>query len=251
VSDMGNMTRAKKKPHLVRRIIICIAAALTATVICVAAAAQNGLDTVLMYHLIADETYGGDDDIFVRPSEFEEQMRAVAQSGRGSGFYDELGSGKVIVTFDDGYIDNYETAFPILQKYGVRATIFVVAGDIGKKGYLTAEMIAEMASSGLVRIGSHTISHPYLTTLGAAELTDELDISRGILEEITGQSCDAVSYPYGDYNQAVINAALSCGYKYAFTTLQPIFWRTGNVMSVPRWGIERGCDIDTFISKYL
>lgn len=240
----------KKRSCFIRRIIICTAAALIICGVC-AAAAQSGLDTVLMYHLVSEDTWGPDAELFVRPAEFEQQINAIADSGRGCGFYDELGSGKIIVTFDDGYADNYETAFPILKKYGVCATIFVITGDIGKSGYLSADMMREMAESGLVRFGSHTVTHPHLSALDSGEITRQLSLSRDVIEGIVGARCDAIAYPFGDYDGNVIEAAQSCGYKYAFTTKSPVFWRGGNQMAVPRFGVERGCGIEKFKAQYL
>ena len=92
---------------------------------------------------------------------------------------------------------------------------------IGTEGHLTAEEIREMAASGLIHFGSHTLSHPNLDELDEEALVRELRESKEILEELTGEAIDALAYPGGRYNEAVEKAAKKAGYRYCYTTDVP------------------------------
>ena len=127
---------------------------------------------VLNYHKVDNVN----SSLSVPPSEFERQMAFLAQNGYHTitphelymAFTDggPLPNNPVLITFDDGYDDNYTNAFPILKKYGLQATIFVITSlmDQNYPGYLTWGHAAEMEASGIVTIESHTVSHGSLTT---------------------------------------------------------------------------------------
>ncbi len=179
----------------------------------------------LLYHLVADETYGDYHYLFVRTADFEKQLQEIKRRGLQTYFADEpakaRGKEGIVLTFDDGYEDNYTTAFPLLKKYQMKATIFLIADLIGTKGYLTAEQISEMQASGLVRFGSHTSSHPDLSALDTEALNRELAESKARLEALTGAPVKALAYPGGKYNDEVCAAARRAGYRYAYTTDVP------------------------------
>lgn len=129
---------------------------------------------ILMYHAVGDETWGYS-DLFVRPSELENHLQYLADNGYETIFFDDLShledyEKPVILTFDDGYDDNYTELYPLLQKYQAKATIFVIPRDLGKAHKMTAEQIQELAQSGLVSIQSHTWSHGNLSCMDEATL---------------------------------------------------------------------------------
>ena len=126
----------------------------------------------------------------------------------------------VAITVDDGESNFYEYAYPVLKKYRMPAAIFIIADRVGKAGYLTWDQLREMSGSGLVVIGSHTRSHPWLpsTSVDEQKLFDELAISKDILEKGTGRRVDYLCYPNGAYNDQVRDSAKKFGYKGAFTT---------------------------------
>lgn len=106
----------------------------------------------------------------------------------------------VVVTFDDGLRDFYTTAFPILERYGFSATVFVASGYIDKtfitgQECLRTREVRELAKKG-VEFGSHTVTHPQLSKLSRAEILHELSASREMVENIVGSEVSLFSYPY-------------------------------------------------------
>jgi peptidoglycan/xylan/chitin deacetylase (PgdA/CDA1 family) len=117
----------------------------------------------------------------------------------------------------------YDNAYHLLEEKGFKATIFAVAGVIGKTGgwdvmgrtrHMTAGMIREVADAGH-EVGSHSLTHANLVWLGDDELMRELRDSKMILEDITGKSIKCLSFPFGSWNRRVWDAAKSTGYEYA------------------------------------
>lgn len=183
---------------------------------------------ILMYHSFEVEN----DKMIpcVDPKIFEEQIKFFAKNN-----YNVVGPDKIIaymtkkekmpprtvaITADDGYHNFYENAYPILKKYNVPATIFVITDYIGRPGYLNWSQLREMSDSGLVTIGSHTKSHPWLPTASVDEekIHDEIAGSKEVLEKGLGKSVYYFCYPNGGFNGLVQEEARKAGYKGAFTT---------------------------------
>ena len=166
---------------------------------------------ILMYHAVGDETWGFS-DLFVRPSELENHLQYLADNGYETIFFDDLShledyEKPVILTFDDGYDDNYTELYPLLQKYQAKATIFVIPRDLGKAHKMTAEQIQELAQSGLVSIQSHTWSHGNLSCMDEATLISEMTRSRDAITALTGEVPSVVCYPEGKYSDLSIAVA--------------------------------------------
>lgn len=182
---------------------------------------------VLLYHDVQHEYAPDRAVITVTPLRFEEHIAALLNSGYTPiSFEDAYNASKgkftvpekpVIISFDDGYDTNYKYAFPIIKKYGVKTTIFVVVGTVGQvvgnNGHFTWEQAREMQKSGLVSIQSHTYSHSDLTTLDEFSLLREIRLSKYLVEKNMGTDCDILAFPYGNYNQNVVNTAKEAGYK--------------------------------------
>ena len=133
---------------------------------------------VLMYHAVGDDCWG-EESLFVKPEELEKQLQYLSENGYETIFFEDLSrieqyEKPVLLTFDDGYDDNAETLLPLLQKYGMKATIFLIAGDVGKPHKLTRAQLTELVQSGLVSIQSHGWSHRNMADMGWAELISEL-----------------------------------------------------------------------------
>lgn len=124
----------------------------------------------------------------------------------------------VIITFDDGWSDNYITAFPILQKYGFVATIFLTVAYIGeRKDYLSWDQVMEMKRAGF-DFGSHTLTHPHLTKIPIAKARQEIMESKELLESHLGEEIKTFCYPYGEYDQDIIEVVKEAGYQGAVVT---------------------------------
>lgn len=203
---------------------------------------------VLMYHSISDTAVGGDEQLSVSIAEFRDQMRFIASRGLKTGFAGE--DCDIIITFDDGYADNYSNAFPILREYGLHATIFTAVSLIGTDGYMNTDELREMSDSGVISVQSHGLSHVRLDTLTASEAAFELSQSRKSIEAITGQACRAFSYPEGGYNAEIEAAASDAGYLYAFTTKTPNIYRAFDTFAIPRSGVPRGLEAKNYSLLY-
>lgn len=159
---------------------------------------------ILMYHAVSDDLWGIS-GLFVSPSEMEKQLKYIVDNGYTPIFFEDLANIEtiekpVILTFDDGYDDNYTNLFPLLKRYNVKATVFMITGSIGAEHYLTAEQISEMQASGLVSFQSHTASHPDLGSCTAEELDAEMLQSKSTLAQITGKEPFVLCYPMGKWS---------------------------------------------------
>lgn len=187
---------------------------------------------VLMYHSIGDNP----EFFTVTPVEFERQMKYLDDNGYEVIKLSQLvnilkrnwsiPSKTVALTFDDGYRDNYLNAFPLLKKYNFPAAIFLTSSLIGKSSVgrkgthlqmLSWPEIREMAASGLIDFYPHGQSHKKMTFLAEDEAESEISQSKKILESNLAGDLNVFAYPFGDYNQRVIEAAKKCGMEAAFT----------------------------------
>jgi len=196
---------------------------------------------VFMYHLVMEEPYSVYDGLFVRPTDFAAHLDSVVESGAVSLFADEYmltAKPSVIITFDDGYEDNYTTAFPMLKERGLKATVFLITDLIGTDGYLSEAQIREMAGSGLVRFGCHTKSHADLTYLSEAQIRTQLEEANARIAEIVGYEVRCLAYPAGGHNDAVLGVASEM-FDFAYTTKSPASVSADNMLAIPRWGIYR------------
>ncbi len=181
---------------------------------------------VLMYHRISDLTEREARsplmrDLTVSPRDFEAQIRYLVANGFTFLFardveqavreHRPLPEKAVALTMDDGYRDNFEQAFPILRKYNVPATLFLVTSTVDTAGHVTWDEVRYMQPQG-VGYGSHTVTHADLTTLPLARLDYELCESKRVLEGKLLERITAVAYPAGKYNQTVAARAEAAGY---------------------------------------
>ena len=186
---------------------------------------------ILLYHYIEDNTDERDfirTSIATRPYFFDLQMKYLSTHGYTSIYLSELKSaleGKsrlperpVIITFDDGFRDYYENAFPILKKYNLRAIVYMIANHIGRSGNLTVEMIKEMVGSGIFELGSHTLNHASLARVDPTLARQEIFESRRVLSETFNLDVKHFSYPDGSANEEVVQLVREAGYETAVST---------------------------------
>lgn len=155
------------------------------------------------------------------------QLVAFLRSGRA------LPSRPVALTFDDGYADVYYSAYHTLRQHHMTATFFIVPGFLGSRRYLTWRQVVDMAAHGM-DIEAHTMSHPDLTLIKTAQVGYELKTSRSELEARLHRGVHVMAYPYGDYNAAVLSAAVRAGYWAAFTTHEGWRMTSAALLTLPR-----------------
>lgn len=123
------------------------------------------------------------------------------------------------ITFDDGYKNNYSFAFPVLKRYGLPATVFVIINEVNRPDRLSWEQIKAMQDSGIIIIGSHTLgAQPLVNIKSESELKREIFDSKKILEEELGRPVNMFSYPEGRFNAKIKKLVIDAGYKLAVAT---------------------------------
>lgn len=209
---------------------------------------MSGRASILMYHSVSDRS----EFFCVTPERFYAQMQYLHKSGRAVISLaelltrmkrNELKGGEVVITFDDGYRDNYTTAFPVLKEFGFPATIFVTTGLVGKKDergmeMLTIEEIKELHDSGLVDIAPHSVMHKKLAKLQRTEMKKEITDSKQYIEGLLGKTCDLFAYPYGNYNSETISVVKESGFQAAFTVEEGTVCFGDDVFSLHRNSID-------------
>ena len=206
---------------------------------------------VLMYHAVSDDTWGIK-ELFVKPSEMEKQLKYLVDHGYTTVTFEDLDRidsirKPVMLTFDDGYRDNYEELFPLLQKYNCKATVFMISGKLGKTHYLTEEMIREMADSGLVSIQSHTVSHPKLAEITGEKLRAELRDSRTEIARLTKRIPFVLCYPSGSYNDETRRVGAEY-YQFGIKMTGGGYNTSVNSFLVPRYYVSRAATVSSFAS---
>ncbi len=187
---------------------------------------------ILMYHHI--DTPPADADgaayaLYTSPDMFEQQMAYLADNGfTPIDLYDlslaitlkqELPDKPIIITLDDGYIDNYENARLILQSFGFPATFFIPTDFIDRQdyNYMSWEMIMELSFAGF-SIEPHSMTHPDLRGRAVSENRHEMRGSRDRIEAYTQQQPRFFAYPSGKYDENSMQAAEDLGFWGAVTT---------------------------------
>lgn len=128
----------------------------------------------------------------------------------------------IVITFDDGWRNQYAYAFPILRKFNYTATFFIYTNAIGHDYFLTWDQVRVMNNVGMT-IGGHTETHPYLLAITDPQvLRDEILGGKRIIEDQIGQRIDLFAYPYGHYSDEVINVVKEAGYVAARSTYKGI-----------------------------
>ncbi len=155
----------------------------------------------------------------------------------------------VILTFDDGYVDFYQNAYPVLLKHQARATMFLIVNFIDKPGYLTWIQIEEMKNNGLVSFESHTLTHPRLSRISADQQISEITESKKILEQRLGRPVNFFAYPYGDLNNQVASVVKNAGYVGAVTTAEGNDQPVDNLNYLRRMNVSGPSNLTKFIEK--
>jgi len=150
----------------------------------------------------------------------ENLQRIIAEIGcRGSTFcpHQQAASPDWLLTFDDGFVSDYDMVFPALLESGGSASFFVIIDQVGKPGYMDWEQIVEMQRYGMC-FGSHSISHRRLTELSINESWGELSESKSRLEDRLGAEVTCFSFPFGAWSNMLIEQASKAGYSRVCTS---------------------------------
>jgi peptidoglycan/xylan/chitin deacetylase (PgdA/CDA1 family) len=214
---------------------------------------------VLCYHAVSPDWPAA---LSTTPETLDDHLGWLASRGyRGVPAREALsapGDGRTVaITFDDAYRSVLERAKPILDRHGMRASVYVPTDWAGREEpmrwpgidqwpggpheheltCMTWEQLASLEEAGW-EVGSHTRSHPKLPEVeDDAALADELEGSRRVCEERLGRPCEAIAYPYGAHDERVVEAAGRAGYRYGLTL--PGRLHAGRELAWPRIGIYR------------
>jgi|GEM_PF-1258931 len=185
---------------------------------------------VLVYHRVGKAPHQDYPVPTISPAEFEREIAYLDAQGYRTITPDQLLDAlegrpahlprkPVLITFDDGWRDNYLNAFPILKRHHMSGTVFLVADGVNHTQRLSIPQIKEMSAAGWV-FGAHTVSHPHLTELKAGSAQWEITQAKERLEEMLGTPVLYFCYPYGDgaSNPSIRKIVAEAGYRAAFST---------------------------------
>ncbi|MBI2086050.1 polysaccharide deacetylase family protein [Candidatus Daviesbacteria bacterium] len=198
---------------------------------------QKNLEVpILLYHYVEYVKDPGDTirkSLNILPPTFEVEIKTLKDAGYSFVTMADLANAlddrvtlspkSVILTFDDGYRDFYTDVFPILKRQQVKATVFIVPNFLDKPNNMDTWMIKEIAQSGLVEIGAHTMNHTYLTSLPLKRVEYEVIQSKKYLEKLLGYRIVSFAYPYGAFDNTTIDVVKKAGFRSAVTTISGFF----------------------------
>lgn len=206
---------------------------------------------VLMFHSIS--TIPGN-TLGVPVKQFTEEIEWLHQQNYHSlsleEFYQALANkallpeNPILITFDDGYLDNYSAAWPILRQYGFRATFFVILNSVGL-GMMNWDQLHDLARQRN-SLGSHTVHHYDLSTLSSKQQKDELSLSKKGLENDLGINVQALCFPSGRYNKTTLELMPTLGYQLGFTTKTGKVHLGDDLLTLKRLRISGGMSLTTF-----
>lgn len=216
---------------------------------------------VLMYHrVIKDESEKGVHGTYVTLKQFEEQMNYLKEKGFETVTFKDMLNNRykqrfdkdkkwIMITFDDGYRDNYENAFPILKKLDFKGIIYILDGlnynkwDVENPGnpeksfaLMDKKELLEMQNYG-IEFGGHTSSHPELAKLTLEKARGEVALSKTNIEKIIGVKLISFAYPYGNLNPDVKNLPEEVGYTFAVATDSGSLTFSDDLFEIRRIGI--------------
>lgn len=221
---------------------------------------------ILLYHRIADDGPPELARYRTVPDAFRAQMRWLRQQGyhavTSADLERHLASGEawrgrpVMLSFDDGYRDFHDTAFPILREHDFAAEVFLVTGLVGRCADWDAEhgiaaplmdwpQIQALSAEG-IRFGSHMASHSHMLTLGSRDILREAAGSRALIERALGTSCTSIAAPFGEASDRFLRIARRCGYRLGVTTETGFAKLGSDPLRLPRLEVAGGWSLDQF-----
>ncbi len=191
---------------------------------------------ILLYHYVEYVKDEGDTirkSLNIVPYVFDQEVKTLKDAGYAFITTRDLADAldneivlpprSIILTFDDGYRDFYTDVFPILKKYQVKAVAYIVPNFLDKPNNLATWQLKEIAKSGLVEIGAHTMNHSYLAGLPLQRVKYEVEQSKKFLERNLGVKVVSFAYPYGAFDNQAIDVVKKAGFRSAATTISGVF----------------------------
>lgn len=221
---------------------------------------------ILSYHRIAEDGPAGLAPYRVTPAAFAEQMRWLRRNGyhaiTSADVAEQLAEGRpfrgrpVMITFDDGYRDFHEVAWPILRTYDFCAEVMVVTDRVGgtadwdvvhgpPASLMGWPEIQSLGASGIC-FGSHMASHRHMQEMTSREIVHEAAKSRALIERVVGCECLSIAAPFGEADSRFVRIAQACGYKIGFTTVPGLANIDNDPMQLPRIQVAGGWSLAAF-----
>lgn len=215
---------------------------------------------VLMYHDVMDiqpQTDPTHQIIAIRPEHLEEQFKYLSENNYSTIFvsqfvhalenHTEIPANTVVITFDDGMSDVYETVVPLLKKYNIKITAFVNPGFDGANGRMTREQLREVYESGYVELGAHTMTHQKLTEITDDEARSEIQESRDEIEKIIGAPITSFAYPFGKFGYREEKMVADSGFMFAFAADDSHGRTHEDFLALPRVTVGEHTTLKSFI----
>lgn len=209
---------------------------------------------ILYYHSIMTEK---GNELRIPVEQFEEQMKYLYDNGFHvislDQMYSALAGGSlpqkpVVITFDDGYEDNYTNAYRVMKKYNFTGSVFMVSNYVNGTGFLKMSQLQELQANGWI-IGGHTANHIDLATVNKTEAIKELKESRDDLEKQLNYKMKYFAYPFGGYNENVISIIREDGYQIAFTKEKGWLIPNEDLLLLKRVYLYANMGMDKFIYR--
>lgn len=206
---------------------------------------------ILTYHYIRDYSDQNDQlgiQLSVAPSTFDLQMSTLKNAGYQTVSLQQLAQGSypskaVVITFDDGYQDQYLNALPVLKKYNYIATFFIVGSFVNRPSYMNTYQVSQLSTNGM-EVGGHTMNH--INLANAQYLKAYTEISQSLVGR------DPVfAYPSGKYSNASINILRSLGVKAAVTTNIGVATNKSDLLLLPRISIRNTTKVIDLINQEI
>ena len=207
---------------------------------------------VVIYHRVVDKPLTNSKfNVYITQDKLDWQLGSLKKRGFDFVTFKDLAKGvrvkkPIILTFDDGYEDNYFNLLPLLKKYQAKAVIYCLGDRTAQSNtwdeklgeprarLMNDNQIKECHDSGLVEIASHGLKHQHLPDLDDKEACEEFELSKSNLESLINDKVVSFAYPYGDYGDREENLAYETGYDFAIGTVNGPLKLTDNYYAIRR-----------------
>jgi len=216
---------------------------------------------ILMYHNLRDlpNTASELDRTWtVAPKQFEAQIALLVARGFQTITLGQLvahlkhgaplPSKPIVISFDDGWVEQYTVAFQVLKKHNRIGTFYIYTNPLDRNRYLSWAQLREMTAAGM-DIQAHTLSHPHLLAIPASEAFREISESKKIIEAKLGKPVVSLSYPFGEYNAGTIELLKRAGIESAVTLASGYRQRADELHTLHRIRVSYDDTLDAFAKQ--